>query len=149
MRKSSVCIKKFKDAKIVFMTTFSASGEEHSRPMLNLNEDPYEFMWFPTDTDTRKVEDVKANGRVLVTFPAEKSGEYYEVEGKGELADREFVTENWMWWYLYWHPDQKDRFWFPENGNHPERSIIWMYPHSVKLVKGNKVVEMEKKMPPF
>ena len=149
MIKSSIAIKKFKEAKIVFLTTFSASGEEHSRPMLNMNEDPYEFIWFPTNTETTKVEDVKATGRAIVTFPAEKYGEYYEVEGKAEMADREFVEENWLWWYLYWHPDQKDRFWFPSAGEHPERSIIWIYPKSVRLVKGNKVDDMEKHMPPY
>lgn len=139
----------FKSAKIIFMTTFSASGEEHNRPMLNLNEDPYAFMWFPTETNTRKVEDIKANNKVLITFPSLNKGEYYEVEGKGELADREFVEENWLWWYLYWHPDQEERFWFPEGEGHPERSIIWVFPNSVRFVKSKKVEDMVEQIPKF
>ncbi len=149
MEKSAECVRCFEGTKIVFMTTFSASGEERSRPMLNLNRDPYEPMWFPTDTNSRKVADVKANGRVLITFPGSESGEYYEVDGRGELADREFVDENWQWWYLYWHPDQKDRFWFPIGEDDPGRSIIWVYPSSVRLLKGRKMDEMEKQMPKF
>jgi len=149
MNKSKVCMESFKSAKIIFMTTFSAAGQEHNRPMLNLNDDPYEFMWFPTETNTRKVEDIKANNKVLITFPSVKQEEYYEVEGNGKLADREFVEENWLWWYLYWHPDQKDRFWFPKDEDHPERSIIGVYPNSVKLIKGKKMEDMVELMPKF
>jgi general stress protein 26 len=130
MIKSKECVDLFKKTKVVFMTTFTASGEEHTRPMLNLNEDPYGSMWFPTDTSTRKVVDLKANPRVIITFPAADHGEYYEIEGRGDLADREFVRENWQWWYLYWHPEQQDRFWFPKKSDHSERSIINVYPEA-------------------
>jgi general stress protein 26 len=124
----------FTNARVVYLTTFS-NGEEHSRQMTNFNEDPYKTFWFPTYTDTRKVEDLKENPRVLVTFPAEESGQFYEIEGKAELADREFVKDNWSWWYLYWHPEQRDRFWFPRQGEHPERAIILIHPESAKLVR--------------
>ena len=143
MLKSSIAVKKFKESKIVFLTTFSASGEERSRPMLNQNEDPYEPMWFPTHTDSQKVKDSSANPRVLVTFPAENPGEYYEVEGRGEMADREFVEENWLWWYLYWHPGQRERFWLPGGDDHPERSIIWVHPGEVRRVKRDKITRTE------
>jgi len=58
----------FRQAKVVFLTTFG-DGEGRSRPMTNLNEDPYGVMWFPTYRDTRKVEDIGKNPKVLLTFP--------------------------------------------------------------------------------
>jgi general stress protein 26 len=123
----------FKKAKVVFLTTFSEKGEERSRPMTNLNEDPYGMMWFTTYRDTRKVEDIKKNPRVLITFPSSKEGEFYEIEGRAEFADEEAVEEKWEWWYLYWHPEQKDRFWFERRSRHPERVIINVYPISARI----------------
>ena len=124
----------FKGARVVFMTTFS-KGEEHSRAMTNLNEDPYATMWFPTYRDTTKVEDIKSNPKVVITFPGSRNGEFYEIEGRGELASEGEVAEKWQWWYLYWHPEQRDRFWFPRVKTYPERVIINVYPLEARVVK--------------
>jgi hypothetical protein len=50
----------FKKARVVYLTTFS-DGEERSRQMTNLNDDPYKVMWFPTYNDVSELE----GGRVL------------------------------------------------------------------------------------
>ncbi len=84
--------------------------------MTNLNEDPYAKMWFPTYTNTGKVREVRTTPKALVTFPAEKPGEYYEIEGRAEVETGEDVEKRWFWWYLYWRPSQRDRFWFPAQG---------------------------------
>ncbi len=123
----------FQEAKIVFLTTF-LDGDERSRPMTNFNTNPYETFWFPTYRDTKKVEDIKRQSKVLVTFPADDEGKYYEIEGISEFADREFVRDNWQWWYLYWHPRQRSRFWFSQEGEHPERMIILVHPKSARVV---------------
>ncbi len=139
----------FKKAKIVFLTTFSKNGEEHSRPMTNFVEDPSEFIWFPTDTKTRKVEDIRANPRVVLTFPSESKGIFYELEGEARLASQEEVDKRWVWWWLYWHPEEADRFWFPKSGKHPERTIIDVKPKSVRKVSGEKMEKLLKNMPHF
>jgi len=70
----------FKQAKFVFLTTFPDYGEENSRPMTNFNEDPYSMMWFPTDRDTRKVEDIPEEPEGADNLP--------ELKGKPILWDR-------------------------------------------------------------
>jgi general stress protein 26 len=125
----------FKKARVVFLTTFSETGEAHVRQMTNLNEDPFKMMWFTSYTDSRKVEDVKRNPRVVIAFPSERRGDFFEIEGRAELERREVVEEKWDWWYLYWRPEQADMFWFPRNENHPEWTIINVYLVSARVVK--------------
>ncbi|MFP3950999.1 MAG: pyridoxamine 5'-phosphate oxidase family protein [Candidatus Bathyarchaeia archaeon] len=134
MRKLSGLEEAFKRSKTVYLTTFS-DGEEHNRPMTNFNDDPYDTIWFTTERDTRKVKDIKDNPKVLITFPAEEPGYFFEIEGEAEFAPESVVEEKWRWWYLYWHPEQRDRFWFPAGGKHPNRMIINIEPVSAKIIR--------------
>jgi general stress protein 26 len=111
----------FQKAKVVFLTTYDGD-KENTRQMTNYNENLDGVIWFPTEKDTRKVRDIKKNNRVIVTFPAAKRGEYYEIEGEASFASEDEVLEKWEWWWLYWHPSQRDRFWFPRE--HDERRVI-------------------------
>ena len=124
----------FEQAKVVFLTTFK-NGEETSRPMTNFNEDPYEMMWFPTDKKSRKVEDIEGNDKVLITFPGAKKGEYYEIKGRAEFENENVTAGKWEWWYLYWHPTQRKRFWFPGLDSEWKKMIINIYPESARRVK--------------
>jgi general stress protein 26 len=124
----------FKNAKVVYMITFGKKGEEHSRPMTNFNDSPYDTMWFPTYTDTRKVRDIKNNDKTLILFPSETEKEFYEITGRSEFEDPEVVKEKWKWWYLYWNPNIKPMYWFAYLGKHPERCIINFFPKSVRAL---------------
>jgi general stress protein 26 len=124
----------FQKAKVLYMITFGEKGEEHSRPMTNFNDDPYNIMWFTTYTNTQKVEDIKNNDRTLILFPSEKEGEFYEISGHSEFEKPEVVKEKWQWWFLYWHPDQKPMYWFSNYGKHPERCIINFFPESARTL---------------
>ena len=123
----------FKKAKVVFMTTYEGN-KEHTRQMTNFNEELDGLIWFPTERDTRKVRDINKNDKVLLTSPASKHGEYYEIEGEASFASEEEVLEKWEWWWLYWHPSQKERFWFPRKHDN-RRVIINIKPLKAKLVK--------------
>jgi general stress protein 26 len=134
MNKIEGLVESFKEARMVYLTTFR-DGEERSRQMTNFNEDPYDVIWFPSDMKSRKVEDIKDDPKVLITFPAQNKGEYYEITGRAEIADEEATTRMWRWWYLYWHPSQKKRFWMPGGVGTPERAIINVHPESARLMK--------------
>jgi len=124
----------FRNAKSMFMTTF-ANGEEHTRVMTNFNTDPYSDMWFPTETDTRKVKDIKNNPKIVITFPCEEYGCFYEIEGEAWMEDPAVVNQKWQWWWLSWRPSQRRRFWFPRDREDPRRAIINIRPKSVRKVK--------------
>lgn len=123
----------FKKAKVIFLTTFS-KDEERTRQMTNYNDSLDGIIWFPTERDTRKVDDIEKNNKVLITFPAGKRGEFFEVTGEASFASEREVLQKWEWWWLYWHPAQKERFWFPRE--HDERRVIInIKPIVARLVK--------------
>jgi general stress protein 26 len=125
--------KAFQKAKVVFMTTYEGN-KENTRQMTNFNEDLEGVIWFPTERDTKKVKDIKKNNKVVLTFPAEKRGDYFEIEGEASFASSEDVLAKWEWWWLYWHPSQRDRFWFPKKQD-DRRVIINIKPVKARLVK--------------
>ena len=131
----------FKWARLVYFTTFSENGRKRNRAMTNYNEDPYEMMWFPTFKETKKVEDIKKNPKVLITFPSSKKGEFYEIEGIAKLEDDEVVRDKWKWWYLYWIPDNEFRFRITTDAPITNRAIINVYPQSARTVKQYDVFE--------
>ncbi len=127
----------FIEAKVVFLTTFR-DGEERNRQMTNFNDDPYKRMWFPTDSNSQKVRDIEEDSKVLITFPGSREGEHYEIEGRAEFEDDAVTAQKWKWWYLYWHPAQRKRFWLSGSQNNPNRLIINVYPQSARIVKGSE-----------
>lgn len=129
----------FKRAKLVYLTTFSEDDRKRNRAMTNYNEDPYKMMWFPTFKETRKVNDIKKNPKVLITFPSSKRGEFYEIEGTAELEDEKVVQEKWEWWYLFWLPDEEFRYRIMSDAPFTNRAIINVYPKSARIVKQHQV----------
>ena len=127
----------FREAKVVFLTTFR-DGEEMDRQMTNFNDDPYKKMGFPTNRNTQKVRDIEEDSKVLITFPSSRENEHYEIEGRAEFEDDAVTAQKWKWWYLYWHPAQRKRFWLSGSQNNPNRLIINVYPQSARIVKGSE-----------
>ena len=124
----------FKEAKLVYLTTFDEEGNKRHRPMTNYNEDPYNTMWFPTFKRTRKVEHILRNPKVLVTFASEKVGEFYEIDGEAELASDDAVKEKWTWWLLSWLPDEELNYRMTSDAPFSNRAIINVHPKSARIV---------------
>ena len=120
----------FEEAKQVFLTTYDKNGEPSTRPMTNYNHSPYEPMWFASFLETRKVEEIKGNPEVVVSFPAEEVGKWYRVNGKAHLASWEEVRDNWKWWYLEWVPvEERDKYALHYDNPFTDRTIIWVKPY--------------------
>ena len=124
----------FSKAKVVYLTTFNEKGEKRIRPMTNYNEDPYEMMWFPTYEYTRKVEDIKKNPKVIVSFPGSLEGDMYEIEGKADFAPSSEVNEKWEWWYLYWYPTRQEMA-IRTDEPFADRMIINVHPKKATIKK--------------
>jgi general stress protein 26 len=116
------------------MTTFQ-NGKENTRVMINFNENPYKVMWFPTERETQKVRDIEKDSKVILTFPTDEAGSFYEIEGTAEFEKQEIVDQKWEWWWLSWRPHQKNRFWFRRDRSDPNRVIINVHPESVKIIE--------------
>ncbi len=124
----------FSNAKIVFLTTLGENDEERTRQMTNYNDSPYEAMWFPTFKETRKIEDIKQNSKVMITFPDPIEGRFFEIIGEAELASDTYVRENWKWWYLFWHPSRAEKFSFRSDAPFTNRAIIKVNPIEARIV---------------
>jgi general stress protein 26 len=103
--------------------------------MTNFNKDPYETIWFPTFKDTNKVDDIKKNPKVVVTFPSSKEGEFYEIEGHAVFGDEKTVQERWKWWYLSWLPDPEHQRRITTDAPITNRVIIFVHPTEARTVK--------------
>ena len=119
----------FRESKQIFFTTTNKSGESHTRPMTNYNESPYQPMWFPSFLETQKVEDVKANSDVVISFPTDERGKWYRIKGNAKLAPWEEVHDKWKWWYLDWLPEEeREKHMFRYDNSFTDRTIIWVDP---------------------
>jgi general stress protein 26 len=125
---------RFKEARLVYLTTFYEEGNKRHRPMTNYNEDPYNAMWFPTFKNTRKVEHILRNPKVLVTFACEKEREFFEIEGEAEIASDDAVNEKWKWWLLSWIPDEEFNYRLMSDAPFTNRAIINVHPKSARIV---------------
>jgi general stress protein 26 len=127
----------FKNAKIVWLTTFNEDGDEVDRQMTNYNEDPYSEMWFPTWRDTKKVRHIKNDSRSYITFPAEKENKFFRIQGTMKIADQETTYEKWKWWYLTWVPGSGSKYGL--TGSHGwDNRIILLFTPEVALLMDKK-----------
>jgi len=129
----------FREASVVYLVSFGVKNEKHSRPMTNFNKDPYSKIWFPTYKDTQKVNDIKKNEKVLIILPDSNKDQFYQIEGKAEFEDPEVTREKWRWWYLYWHPEMRDRFWFNPQVGEENRMIINVHPVKASILTKSEV----------
>jgi general stress protein 26 len=136
MNKLEGILEAFKEAKQVFLTTRNSDGEARTRVMTNFNESPFESMWFPSFKETRKVEDIRMNPMVVVSFPTKEEGKWYRIKGKARLAPWEEVRKMWRWWLLEWLPLEERR---PLRYDNPflDRSIIWVEPVEATIGERN------------
>jgi general stress protein 26 len=125
----------FKDARLVYLTTFNEDGSKRSRAMTNFNEDPYDVIWFPTFKETKKIEHISSNPKVLITFPSSRARVFYEIEGRAELEDEDVVGEKWKWWYLSWLPDEEFKYRMTSDAPFTNRAIINVYPESARIIE--------------
>ena len=119
--------KAFQGAKLVYITSTSKIGDKHTRPMTNFNTSPYEPMWFPSFKYTRKMDDIKNNSQVTISFPTKEIDTWFKINGNASEASWEEVQEKWKWWFLEWVPEKDKK---PLHYDDPflDRSIIWVKP---------------------
>ncbi len=139
MKKIDGAAEDFKNARVVYVTTYGTRGKQFTRPMTNYNEDPYGNLWFATFRQTNKVEHIAKDCNVKVMFPSSREGEVYEISGTAALGTDAEIREKWRWWTLFWHPEYKKYPWFTEGSHLHERAIINVCPTDIKVVKDKKI----------
>ncbi len=98
------------------LTTISAEGHLHSRPMRTQETEFDGNVWFFTKAESGKTHDIEANPQVNVAYARNESQDYVSLAGTAELVrDRQKIEE--LWKPLY-------KAWFPEGLDDPDLALI-------------------------
>ncbi len=91
--------------KVAMLTTIGPDGSLRSRPMATL---PVEFdgtLWFFTNVDTPKVDEVQTEEHVNVSYDDSEDHRYVSISGRATLIqDRPKLEELWSPSLLTWFP---------------------------------------------
>ena len=102
-------------AKFAMMGTYDIAGNAHSRPMVAVAHEGRE-LWFFTRAESRKVDELKRDPRVLVDYADGSSQTYISLVGRARLTtDIEKSKELWT---------EPLRTWFPDGPEDPHIALI-------------------------
>ena len=129
------------------LTTRTIEGSLVSRPLQTQKRTDDMDLWFMTSTETHKVDELRANPEVNVSYFKDASKEWVSVSGRARLTQykkriRELYKPDWKAWL----EDQGgDRNGGPDD---PRIALIEVEPHTVTYMKSNqpRVVAMFKVM---
>lgn len=96
------------------LVTRAADGELRARPMAIADKEENGDVWFVTQIDSPKVDEIQADPRVNVSLQADNR--WLSITGTAAVVrDRAKIEE-------LWKPDWK--VWFPDGKDDPELSLI-------------------------
>lgn len=97
-----------KDIQMAMLVTID-DGMMRARPMAT-QRTPFDgTLWFMTSTSTHKVEEIRADNRVNVSYANPSKNSYVSVSGRAEVVtDRAMIEEQWNPIYKAWFPDGLD-----------------------------------------
>ena len=100
--------KLIKDSRIGMFTT-QDDGDLFSRPIAFADVDKDNCIWFFTDVNSEKVDDVLNNKNVNFSFSNQADNAYVSVSGIAELIqDQAIKDEKWSIIIKAWFPEGKD-----------------------------------------
>ena len=129
-----------KDIEFAMLCTSDKEGRIHSRPMRTLGMDRDGDIWFLTSKDSEKMDEIKANSNVCVSYASPGDNTYVCIMGKAEeVDDQRKIDETWT-------PIAKA--WFPKGKDDPNLTLLKVVPHeaeywdsdSSKIVVGIKML---------
>lgn len=104
------------DIRFAMLTTTGPDGALRSRPMATLKSDFDGDLWFFTDDDSPKVEEITEEHHVCVSYADSSSQKYVSVSGLASVVhDRERARELWT-------PAAKA--WFPRGVDDPHLGLL-------------------------
>jgi general stress protein 26 len=102
--------------RIAMLTTAARDGTMSSRPMA-IQDKPFNgTLWFLTRSTSEKIDEVKQDQHVTLTFAEPKDSKYLSLKGRASVnQDRAKIKE--LWNPLY-------KAWFPKGQDDPEISVL-------------------------
>lgn len=105
-----IMAKIIKDVKFAMITTTTAEGHLHARPMTTQQKEYDGDLWFIGAKDSEGVQDMKARPQVNVSFSNPDKQTYLSMTGTAELVeDRAKLDELWSDFYkVYFEGGKED-----------------------------------------
>ncbi len=108
--------KLIKDIKYAMLTTVEDDGSLHSRPMATQNTPFDGELWFFTHASSGKVQEIRHDQHVNVSYAHPDDQTYISVSGKARLVRDAKKNEE------LWTPAMKA--WFPKGADDPETALL-------------------------
>ena len=105
-----------KDIQMAMLTTVNDDGSLRSRPMATQQAEADGTLWFFTRAEAPKVEEVRQDRRVNVSYAEPKGQKYVSVSGTAELV-RDPAKNKELWNPLL-------KAWFPKGLEDPELVLL-------------------------
>ena len=112
----SKLVDKIKDIRIAMMTTAEADGSLHSRPMYTHEPEADGTLWFFTEQDSKKIDEVKKDRHVNLGYANPDDNLYVAITGTANvITDRAKIKELW---------GESLRGWFPKGSDDPNIALL-------------------------
>ena len=113
---------KIKDVTYATLTTLTAQGALHGRPMYTCEPGKDQALWFFTEKDADKVAEIQANAQVGLGYSAPDDATYVTVAGQAEvITDRDKIKDLWR---------EDFRGFFPKGSDDPNLALLKVTIHN-------------------
>ena len=107
---------KIKEVKYATLTTLDAQGNLHGRPMYTCEPGNDGALWFFTENDAQKVQEIQANNRVGLGYSDPGSATYVTIAGTASVSDdKQKIKDLWR---------EDFRGFFPKGSDDPTIGLI-------------------------
>jgi general stress protein 26 len=122
---------------VAMFTTKRADGQLVSRPMQVQRRTSGTDLWFVTDVETNKLEELASDPHVNLSFYRDRTREWVSVSGTAILTqDRDLIRGLYKLDWKAWFPDEGGR---RDGGpEDPRLALILVEAHSVTYLKQDK-----------
>jgi general stress protein 26 len=95
------------DFSVAMLVTRTPAGQLRARPMALAEVEPGGTLWFATDRDSAKVEELEADPQVAVTM--QSGAKFVSLSGHAQVVDdRQKLAQLWKTEWKVWFPDGQD-----------------------------------------
>jgi general stress protein 26 len=98
-----------KDIKLAMMTTTDSDGTLHSRPMATQNKEFDGTLYFLTDKNSHKLDELRHDAHVNIAYANPDKNQWVSVAGTAVAArDQQKIDELWSPFHKAWFPEGKE-----------------------------------------
>ncbi|WP_345225538.1 pyridoxamine 5'-phosphate oxidase family protein [Hymenobacter koreensis] len=112
----SKLVERIKDIKIAMMTTAESDGSLHSRPMYTHKPEADGTLWFFTEKDSPKIDEVQQDRHINLGYSKPDDNLYVSITGRATIVtDRAKIKDMW---------NEGLRTWFPKGSDDPNIALL-------------------------